>query len=40
MKAEADKALVDSVDRENLNILQIIFKGIKDLISAILAKKG
>ena len=42
-KAEADKALQDQINamnQENLNILQIIFKAIKDFITAIMAKKG
>jgi hypothetical protein len=39
-KAEADKALRDAVNNENLNILEIIFKALKQLITAILAKKG
>lgn len=39
-KADADKALKDAVNQENLNILQLMFKAIKDIITAILAKKG
>ena len=39
-KADADKAVKDAVNNENLNILQLIFKAIKDIINAILAKKG
>lgn len=39
-KADADRALKDAINQDNLNILQIIFKAIKDFINAILAKKG
>lgn len=39
-KAKADAEAANSVDKENLNILQIIFKALKEFITAILAKKG
>lgn len=39
-KADADKALRDELNQENLNILQIIFNSVKNIITAILAKKG
>lgn len=34
-----EKAKADAINQENLNILQLIFKAIKDIINAILAKK-
>lgn len=39
-KAQADKDIKDAINIENLNILQIVFRAIKDFITAILAKKG
>jgi len=40
-KADAEAAnAANTTDRENLNILQIVFKALKEFITAILGKKG